>query len=478
MKSLGLKISLTAVLFLCFTSQSMALVKSGNLWPINLGITGALGDLKPDAPTTIVVTEVLQNTPAFGRLQVGDKIIGVNGKLFRTPHKFGYGMKKFGYEGPLMDFGNALEESQGTKLKGKLTLTVVRGQEKKTVLLQLPMKYGQFSKTYPFRCAKTDKILKELYTYLIDQQKENGSWHGRPHYNTFASLALLSSGDKKYLPAVKRAMKYMASVTNDKIDYGGYDCWKNGLHGVALAEYYLATKEKWVLKELDEINRWLVKAQFSKNYRNNRGIGGWGHRPTDRPGGNGYGPICLITAQAQAAWSLIAQCDIKVDRERYNLAHEFLAKGTNNIGYVWYADSNAGNNKYADMGRTGASAVAHATCPFGGKDYRDYALRSAKCIGKNYNTFFDTHGSAILGMGWTALGAAVDDESFRNLMDQHVWFFNLSQCPDGTFYFMPNRDPNAQDYRAGKHLSASATTALILSIKHKSLRIMGAQSGG
>ena len=60
-------------------------------------------------------------------------------------------------------------------------------------------------------------------------------------------------------------------------------------------------------------------------------------------------------------------------------------------------------------------------------------------------------------------------------MDHHVWFFNLSHCPDGTFYFMPNRDPNRQDYQADKHLSATSATALILSIRHKSLRVMGAK---
>lgn len=471
LKSSQYKLMGIALMLSVFASPSQALIKGGNNWPINLGITGALGDLKPDAPTTIVITHILPDTPAHGQLKVGDKIIGVNGRPFKTPHKFGYGMQKFGYEGPLMDFGNALEESQGTKLNGKFTLDILRGSTKKTVELKLSTKWGQFSKTFPYRCKKTDIILNDLYEYLLKTQKRDGSWHGRPHYNMFASLALLASGKKEHLPAVKRATQFMARSTNDQIDYRGYDCWKQGLYGVALGEYYLATKERWVLKELDEINRWLVKAQFEKHYRSGKGMGGWGHRPAHRPGGNGYGPICLISAQAKAAWGLISECGLEVNKERYKLAHEFLAKGTNNIGYVWYKDGNGGNNKYADMGRTGASATAHAINPFKDKAYTEYALKSARCIGKNYNTFFDTHGSAILGMGWTALGASVDEKSFNTLMRKHIWFFNLSHCPDGTFYFMPNRDPNAQDYRAAKHLSASSTMALIFSIRNKSLRI-------
>ena len=82
-------------------------------------------------------------------------------------------------------------------------------------------------------------------------------------------------------------MYYFADNTNDQIDYAGYDCWKYGLYGICLSEYYLLTSENWVFKKLDEINRWLVKAQFKHPYRNGMGAGGWGHRPAGREGGNG-----------------------------------------------------------------------------------------------------------------------------------------------------------------------------------------------
>ncbi len=442
-------------------------------WFINLGITGAQGKIMPEAPKVMEVAYVFESTPAYGKLKVGDKIVGANGRAFKEPHKFGYGMDKFGYEGPMMDIGHALEESQGARLGGRLTFAIVRGGAKQTISLQLPTKYGQFAKTYPFNCRKTDIVLKELYAYLVERQRSNGSWAGRPHFNAFASLALLSTGDRKYLPTVKRAMQYMAGATGAKLTYGGLDCWKYGLYGVALSEYYLATGERWVLPELEQINRWLRQAQFRKPY-NGKGIGGWGHRPANRPEGNGYGPICMITSQAMAAWGLMAQCGVNVDEEAHQLAHEFIAKGTNKIGYVWYADGGAGNSRYADMGRTGGSAIAHAVSPFGGREHQQFALRNARCIGTNYKTFPDTHGSPMLGMGWTGLGAAVDPAAFRNLMDQSIWLWNLSHCPDGTFYFQPNRDGNSQDYGADPRLVASAVTAMILSVKHKTLRVMGA----
>ena len=441
-------------------------------WFINLGLTGARGKMMPEEPTQIEVAYIIEGTPADGVLHLGDRIIGAGGKLFQTPHKFGYGMDKFGYEGPMMDLGNAMDISQGPEQKGRLTLRILREGQPRDVTLQLPTRYGRYAPTYPMDCRKTDIVLEELYDYLIKRQREDGSWHGRPHLNAMAALALLAGGRPQDRPAIDKAMHYFAEQTNDQIDYRGYDCWKFGLYGVCLGEYYLATKQDWVLTELDEINRWLVKSQFTLPYGKRRGPGGWGHRPTNRPGGNGYGPFSMVTAQAMAAWGLCAQSGLAVDRERYQLAHEFLARGTNNIGYVWYADGNGGNDKYADLGRTGGAAVAHALNPFGDPAMAAYALKAAHCIAQNNNTFPDTHGSPILGMAWTALGAAIDPPSLRQLMDDHRWYFELAHCPDGTFYYQPNRDNNPQDFTAAPRLSASAAVALIYSIKHRSLRIM------
>ena len=435
-------------------------------WFINLGITGARARIAQDSPKELEVAYVFEKTPAFGKLQVGDKIKGVNGKLFTTPHKFGYGEKFFGYEGPMMEFGQALEDSQG-KLNGKLTLNVIRRGEPIQVVLMLGLRYGSFSKTYPYDCPKTDLILKEMYAYLLAKQKEDGSWHGRPHINAFAALALLGSGEKAHLAAASKAARYCAKVTNAQISYGGLDCWKYSLYGTFLGEYYLLTKEQWVLKELEEINQWLDQAQMIN--------GGWGHRPADRPEGNGYGAINVITMQAKMAWALMMRCGLTVDQTKFKAAHDFVDRGTNAIGYVWYKDGGKKNPKYADMGRTGASAIAHYLSPVGGKMYADFAKLNASCIGNHPTTFPDTHGSPLLGMAWTALGALPDPEMFRKLMDHNRWHFALAQCPDGTFYYQPNRDNNAQDYSAAPRLSATATNALILSIKFKRLQITGAK---
>ena len=61
--------------------------------------------------------------------------------------------------------------------------------------------------------------------------------------------------------------------------------------------------------------------------------------------------------QAKMAWALMQRCGLQVDAERFRATHDFVARGTNTIGYVWYKDGGKKNPSYADMGRTGASAM-------------------------------------------------------------------------------------------------------------------------
>ena len=328
-----------------------------------------------------------------------------------------------------MEFAHALEACQGTDGTGRMKVSIIRDGTPAEKTLEIGKSYGDFSTTYPFDCAKSDRILDELMRYLAERQQPDGTWGDRQHLNAFAALALLASGDDRYREHTRRAARAFAKRTSDVIDYTGYDCWTHSLYGTYLAEYYLATREAWVLPELEEINRWLPKAQMAN--------GGWGHRPAERPGGNGYGAICILAMQCKMTWALMRTCGLEIDEAGFTKAHEFVARGTNEIGYVWYADS-IGGEGYADMGRTGAASIAHglaADLP----GYAEFALRSARCMGLNPDTFSDTHGSPILGMGWTALGAAVDPKSFRSVMDENRWWFSLAQCGDGPSTTSPPR---------------------------------------
>jgi hypothetical protein len=196
--------------------------------------------------------------------------------------------------------------------------------------------------------------------------------------------------------------------------------------------------------------------------------GGWGHNP----GFEGYGPIAMLTGQGALAYSLMHRCGITIDRTNHDAAYEFLRKGTGRNGYVWYGDEIGGGPEgWADMGRTGATGIANFLSPYDGAVYRERALAHARVIGQHPQSFPDTHGSPAMGMAYTALGANVESDSFRKLMDANRWWFTMAQCHDGTFYYQPNRD-NA-GYGSDARMTASSVVAFIFTVPRQSLVITG-----
>ncbi|MDA1263765.1 MAG: DUF6288 domain-containing protein [Planctomycetota bacterium] len=433
-------------------------------WFLNLGITGARAKITKDDPRALQVTHVFDRTPAHKQLLVGDRIVGSFGERWENSHRFGYGMEVFGYFGPIQFCGDAIEKALAGD--GKLELLVERDGEQREVTLKLPAKIGSYAEGFPFECDKSKAVLAQLYAELLERQQDNGLWHGRPHINAFAMLALLSSEKRDHQRAAEKAAKAMAKLTQREVDWNGHSCWRQTLYGVALAEYHLKTRERWVLQELDDIANWLADAESPR--------GGWGHAPWRQDGQNGYGPICMITGQAMLALGLIAECGVEIDEDVHGRAAAFLAKGTNSQGYVWYKDGNGGAG-YADMGRTGISALAHATSPLEPEAYRKVALRNAACIGTHPDTYPDTHACPLIGVAWATLGAGLEEQHLRNLLDENRWYFALSRTPEGHFYYQPNRDNTAQDYGAAPRLSAIATFALIFAMQHRALRITGAE---
>ena len=73
-----------------------------------------------------------------------------------------------------------------------------------------------------------------------------------------------------------------------------------------------------------------------------------------------------------------------------------------------------------------AAAMAHA---LGDEEpgYRAYASATAGCIGEHPDTFSDTHGSPILGMVWTAFGAAAFLIAGRPPIRRHARMSSASQ---------------------------------------------------
>jgi hypothetical protein len=350
-------------------------------WFYNLGITGLRARLVADEPKALLIQYVFPKSPADGHVKIGDLIVGAGGKIFKEKHRNGYGEKVFGADGPISELAQVLEECQSGDRKGKLELTLRRGKEVVEVELDVGQKYGTYTATFPDKCKKSDLILAELQKYLVEHQAKDGSF-GDPVHDTFAPLALLASGDAKYLPAVELNVKYHCRVTRAK-DLTLIN-WSYMSAAIVLSEYYLATGEKWVLPELQKVHDRIAKSQYLDMSQINPKAkishpgdypkgpkdshGGWGHNP----GFEGYGPIAMLTGQGALAYSLMHRCGIKIDRKNHDAAYEFLKKGTGKNGYVWYGDKiGGGPNSWADMGRTGAACIANFLSHYTEPIYRE-----------------------------------------------------------------------------------------------------------
>lgn len=453
-------------------------------WYYNLGVTGLRAELVADQPKTLLIRYVFKGTPAYGRVKVGDSVVGAGGKLFENEHKNGYGMDKFGAEGPVLEFAQALERCMGSdaKKRGVLRLWIVRAGNRITVDVPVGGKYGRFAQTFPADCKKSDRILAELLGYLAKHQNSDGSW-GSPPHDTFAPLALLASGKKEYLPLVEKNARFHARTTS-AVDESWLINWRYMSAAIVLGEYYLATKADWVPQELQQIYEFLCKSQYTdmsqidEKTKKDRpedlpktplhAHGGWGHNP----GFEGYGPIAMLTGQGALAFALMKRCGVEVDRKRHDFAYDFLERGSGKNGYVWYGDRPGGGpNDWADMGRTGAAGLGYLLSPYTDPKYLERARQHVAVIGKHPESFPDTHGSPVMGMGYAAAAASFDAKAFRQLMDSNRWWFVLAQCCDGSFYYQPNRD-NA-GYGDDSRISASAVTAFILSLPKKSLFVSG-----
>jgi len=147
-----------------------------------IGVTGIEARIYPGVLVTVEQTQ--PNTPAYGKFNKGDVIVGVNGVVLKGKN-------------PLVILGEALTKAEASD--GVLTFEVKPGKEGqvKKVTVKIPV-MGAYSKTFPLQCDKSRRIIKRAAEYYSrpDRLKSKTFLDG------LACLFLLSTGNDAYLPRV------------------------------------------------------------------------------------------------------------------------------------------------------------------------------------------------------------------------------------------------------------------------------------
>jgi hypothetical protein len=397
-----------------------------------IGVTGIFADITGGV---LRVTRLAPGTPAAGKLEKGDVLEAVDGASLEI-------------QDPRHPLGFAINAAEGRG--GKMTFSIHRGDAKQTVVIQLDP-IGSYSPTFPVNCNKSRRIVDETAAFVLKQGGPGGGITGN-----LEGLFLLSTGDKKYLPAIEKyAVKLAAANCGTSVWYIGYS-------GIFLGEYYLATGDKRVLPALNARCETLSAGQY---------YGGWGHGTSGCvPGYVTGGLLNAAGDQALTTLVLARECGVKVNEKTYDdalrLFFRFAGRGGvpygDHLPELWCSSN----------GKSGGLAAALTLLP----DKKFQAGAQLLALSET-DSYFDTetgHGSTFGNLTWrNIVDVLIPEEhkdSYRRHKDKLIWYFELSRMPGGGFRtpWYPGYGPigGPPTYQTG--LVAMAYTAHL-----KKLRICG-----
>ena len=375
----------------------------------NLGPTGARGwiysdDFETTQARQILITQVDKGSPADGVLKKNDVILGVGGS-------------EFSYD-PRTEFGKAITVAEASK--GKLKLQVWRGGKttNKTVKLKVMKSY---SDTAPFDCPKSKRIFEQGCDALARQMA------ARPNADngivrSLNTLALLSSGQKKYLPIIKRQVQWASKFSD--VEGKSLCCWFYGPINLLLAEYTLATGDKTYLPDMRRISLEICAGQSK--------VGSWGHRFSNPDGRlQGYGmmnapglPIMMSLVLAQKAGVTDPEVAESIELST-RLMRFYEGKGC-----VPYGDHEPWMKSHDDNGKNGIAALLFNS--MGEKGPAEYFSRMSVC---SYGGERDQgHTGNFFNMAWAMPAVALSGPNASGAwMEEFGWYYDLARRWDGTF---------------------------------------------
>lgn len=435
-----------------------------------------------------VVSYIFENSLAERKLKIGDKIIGVNNQMFD---------KNFTHL-----FAKELDKAEGST--GLLKIHLIRNKKTITADFRLE-KIGSYSETWPYDCAKSSRILRDACDWLVEHQQRSGrieKSEAQPCFvlSSVTGLALLGCDEKDYRLPISKIAKFLVKHVKEKtnetghFDGGTLDLWSINYASIFLAEYYLKTGDKHVMKTLEFLNEEIYHRQFHqmdeeteahlKNHLINKK--GFKHDPIPdywfahglvNTKSGGYVHLGVNVANASVAWALMHEAGVNVDVENLTSTLDYIEKAcvSGAMGYSSYL--NQQGHPPDAFGRTGVLGLAlHLR-----QDRPDYMQVVTDSLIKQYpKNYYFSHSTCVMGKAWGTLAlAALDKEHFRKMMDDVKGDFDLLRLHDGSFVANPakNNRHGDLDMKIGgsgeRHRWTTAFNALVYTLAEKNLRISG-----
>ena len=388
-----------------------------------LGATGARGWMFSNKLVTtdarqIVITQVAKDSPADGILAVGDVILGAGG----VP---------FSYD-PRTELGKALTTAESEASGGNLSLVRYRAGKTENVILKLPV-LGTYSATAPYDCLKSQRILEQGCKALA-KHVVNSSYRQNPITRSLNALALLASGNREYIPLIRKEAQWAADYSANS-----FQTWYYGYVIMLLSEYVMATGDDSVMPGL---RRLALEAANGQSI-----VGSWGHRfaqPDGRLGGYGMMnspglPLTTSLSLARTAGVNDPAMDRAIERSA-RLLRFYIGKGA-----VPYGDHRPWIQTHEDNGKCGMAAVMfNLLGEVQGAEF--FSRMSVASHGAERDT---GHTGNFFNILWALLGVAQSGPQATGVWMQEFgsWYFDLARHWDGSFLHQGPPQMNKDSYQ-------------------------------
>ncbi len=406
-----------------------------------IGVTGI--EARIGKGVQVTVETVQPGTPASGKFDKGDIILGVNGV-------------ELAGRNPLPILGSALTDAEASD--GKLTFEIQAAKGgNSNISITIPV-LGAYGKTFPLNCEKSKKIIQGAAEFYAgkDRLKKHSFLNG------LECLFLLSTGDDHYVPRVKEYFSQFLGP-DGRVKGIGRMTWDNGYNGVACAEYYLRTGDRSVLPILQY---YCDDAKLRQLY----GIG-WNHwdfgfRPSYESGG---GMIHSAGNQVLLTLVLGKVCGVDVDEKTLlgSLQHWYRFAGH---GAIPVADQRPWHI-FRSGGRDGATAaVMHVAS--GAKGNTAIYKKAEEAFAMSAITSWPSRNFSWEVI-WESLATPYMLEynpgMYYQWQQRFRWQYDLYRTPSGAFHF--HRDHDSLD-----PIDEGICLALAFTAPLKTLHITGARS--
>ncbi len=400
----------------------------------------------------ILVTAVAKDSPASAVLSIGDVILGVGGNRFSGDAR--------------IQFANAIATAESETGGGKLPLLRWRDGKTEAVEVKLTV-LGSYSDMAPYACAKSKRIFEmgcaslaqrmatADYAMAINAKGVN-AMGVNPITRSLNALALLASGNKDYLPLIKKEAQWAADFTSPN-----FVSWYYGYVLAFLSEYVMATGDPSVMPGIKRFALEIAHGQGA--------VGTWGHDFSDT-GVNLKGYGAMNAPGLTLTIGLVLARDAGVKEPEVDRA---IAKATKLLR--WYLDKGAipyGDHQpffaHEDNGKCAAAAVL-----FDMVGDREAAEFFAKMTTAAYSERERGHTGNYLNILWALPGVArCGPLAIGAYMREHAWYYDLARGWDTSFGYQGS-PVGEEEHNKYTGWDCSGGYLLAYALPLKSLRLTG-----